>query len=505
MPPVSQVEIVAQWDDPWWRLCNLYWIQDEDGLKVPFQPNEEQAHFYQHQWLLNTILKARQLGFTTFIDLMALDACLFSGNFTAGIIAHSLDDAKKIFRRKIKFPYDHLPEELKRAVAVVKDTGSEMVFSNGSEISVSTSMRSGTVQFLHVSEFGKICRKYPDKAEEIVTGAFQAVHAGNRIYVESTAEGRSGYFYEQCKAARDRKRLGQTLSRLDFKFHFYPWWQKRSYRLPADSAVIPVELAEYFTGLNRDDGVVLDAEQQAWYAKKLEVLGEKMKQEFPSTPDEAFFQALVGSYYGSVLARMRTQGRIGTVKHVASLPVNTFWDLGRNDSTAIWFHQQVAGEHRFIRYLEDSGQGLAYYWGLLEDLRIRDGFVYGEHYLPHDAENKNLEHDISRVERLVELGMEYRSIVVVPRVADVNDGIEAVRTVLPACWIDQAGCDLGLKCLEEYQKEWDERHGVFRNRPLHNHASNGADAFRQFAQGYGARRSMTSVGTRRKVRSYKSI
>ena len=110
-----------------------------------------------------------------------------------------------------------------------------------------------------------------------------------------------------------------------------------------------------------------------------------------------------------------------------------------------------------------------------------EGF-FGRHYLPHDANNKNLEHNQSRVERLEELGMEAGSIEVVERIDHINDGIEMVRRVLPTCWIDSEQCDQGIVCLEEYQKKWNERVGAFMDNPLHNHASNGCDAFRQFAQ-----------------------
>lgn len=504
---ITRVEIPeTQWEDPLWRLCNLYYIQDEKGKRVPFSPNEEQLHFYHNQWLLNVILKARQLGFTTLIDLIALDACLFTPNFVAGIIAHNLEDVKKIFRRKIKYPYDNLPDGLKARIPIKKDTESELIFINDSEISVGTSMRSGTLQFLHVSEFGKICRKYPDKAEEIVTGAFQAVHAGQRIYVESTAEGRSGNFYNLCKTAQDKKKTGGTLSELDFKFHFYPWWKKTSYRLNPEGVLITLDLREYFKKLKDEQGIPLDDWQQAWYSKKFETLGEKMFQEHPSYPEEAFHQALIGSYYGSILSKMRQQGRIRKVPFTPGIPVNTFWDLGRNDCTAIWMHQFVAGEHRFIRYFEDNGCGLDRYVLYLNELTISEGYLFGDYYLPHDAENKNLEHNQSRVERLVELKVPYSKIQVVERISNIDDGIALVRKTLPSCWIDEESCDKGLVCLEEYQKQWDERNGVFRNAPLHNHASNGADAFRQFAQGYRSQSVGRSEAIKRsRPRSHKVI
>lgn len=495
---------VSRWSDPLWRLHNLYWIQDEQGKKVRFRPNEEQEHFYRNQWYLNVILKARQLGFTTFIDLMALDACLWNENFAAGIIAHNLGDAQKIFRKKIKYPYEHLPDAIKAKVPIVKDNAAELLFANNSEISVGTSMRSGTLQFLHVSEFGKICRKYQDKAEEIVTGAFNAVHSGQRIYVESTAEGRSGQFYDMCKIAQDNKRSGRKLSPLDFKFHFYPWYQKRHYVLDPSQVVWTKEMRAYFQELKDKAGIELTPQQQAWYIKKASTMGDKMKQEFPSTPEEAFEAAIIGSYYGSILTKMRGQGRIRRVLPVDGQPVNTFWDLGRNDVTAIWFHQHVAGEHRFIRYFEDSGEDLGHYFRYLENLRIERGWIFGRHFLPHDAENKSLERNESRVDRLVELGIEYSKIKVVDRIDDINNGIEMVRSILPQCWIDEEDCAQGIVCLEEYQKVWDDRNGVFRNHPLHNHASNGADAFRQFAQGWEPQR-VTRVPRAGRPRSFRTV
>lgn len=475
---------LTDWGNPLWRLNNLYWIQNEQGNKVRFELNLEQIDFYHAQWYLNAILKARQLGFTTFIDIMALDCCLFTPNFMAGIIAHNLDDAGKIFRKKIKFPYDNMSSGLRDAIPLKKDTGSQLVFANDSEITVGTSMRSGTLQLLHVSEFGKICRKHPEKAEEIVTGAFNAVHEGHRIYIESTAEGRSGHFYEICKKSQDNKRAGIALTKLDFKFHFYPWHEKPSYAINPDEVMIIAEYRDYFKKLEDEQGIKLTARQQAWYVKKASVMGEKMKQEFPSYPEEAFEQAIIGSYYGSILAKMRTQGRISKVPHVASMPVNTFWDLGRNDCTAIWLHQYVGGEHRFIGYYENNGEDLAHYYRYLDELRVGKDYIFGRHYLPHDANNKNLEHNQSRVERLEELGMDSRSIEVVGRIENINDGIEMVRKALPACWIDAVECDKGIVCLEEYQKKWDERQSCFKDYPLHNHASNGADAFRQFAQAF---------------------
>lgn len=164
-------------------------------------------------WYCNLILKARQLG----ISLLFLDRCLFNSNQNAGTIAHTKEDAEILFRR-VKFAYDSLPVEIKLIRPANTDNARELQLSNGSTLRVGTSMRSSTLQYLHISEFGKICAKYPDKAHEIITGSLNAIAPGQYVFIESTAEGREGYFYEMCKVAQANKDSGKKLSPLDFRF-----------------------------------------------------------------------------------------------------------------------------------------------------------------------------------------------------------------------------------------------------------------------------------------------
>jgi len=481
-----------QWSDWKWRLSNLYWIVTDDGEEVPFRPNEMQLQFIEELWYLNVILKARQHGFTTLIDVLGLDQCVFNSNTAAGIIAHTREAAEAIFRNKVLFPYKKLPDGLRQARTLEKDTGKELVFDNGSSIGVGTSMRSGTLQFLHVSEFGKIAAKFPEKAREIKTGSFNTVHAGQFIFVESTAEGAGGDYFDMVKKARKLAELvaagSARLTEMDFKFHFYPWYLKSEYRLDPTGVPIPDSYRKYFAELEVFHGISLMPAQQAWYVKKAEMLTREgkddldMKREFPSTSDEAFQVAVHGTYYGPQMAQARKQNRVRQVPHVPGMPVNTFWDLGRNDTTAIWFHQYIASEHRFPKCYENSGEDLAHYVKVLQDT----GYLFGKHYLPHDADNENLERGESRVDRLVELGIPREKIIVVPRVEDVNVGIELTRAILPLCYFDLEGCEDGIRALESYKKLWDDKLATYRQEPLHDWASNYADALRQFAQGWNA-------------------
>lgn len=478
-----QIEAVrAKLGDPIWRLNNLYFITDASGKRVQFKMNWAQRTFLRAMWFLNVILKARQLGMTTFIQIFILDRCLFNSNVRAGVIAHNKEDAQVFFRDKIKFAYDNLPEWLKAERPALKNDSGELLLANNSSIRVGTSMRSGTLQYLHVSEYGKICRKYPEKAKEIRTGALNAVHAGHFVFVESTAEGRAGDYFDLCERARKLLDSGKQPTTMDYKFHFFAWWQDPRYRLDPAGVVIEPKMTEYFARLKDKHGIELDAHQKAWYAKKSVDQGEAMKQEFPSTPDEAFEVAIEGAFYGTQMTYLRKKGRIREVPWEPALPVNTFWDLGMNDSMTIWFHQRVGLENRLIDYYQNSGEGIQHYAKILKD----KGYLYGTHYMPHDIAVRELGNNgKSRKEAAENLGIKPIEKVTRPKnLEEVLDGIETVREFLMTCWIDEQNCAEGIRAVDNYQKEWDDNAGTWKKGPLHNWASHGSDALRTGATGF---------------------
>lgn len=185
----------------------------------------------------------------------------------------------------------------------------------------------------------------------------------------------------------------------------------------------------------------------------------------------SFTASLVGSYYGKLIEE--SQDRITSVPYEPSLPVLTFWDLGIGDSTAIWFCQLVSGEIRVIDFYENHGYPLSHYHEVLQ----KKGYRYEYDGVPHDAKVRELGSGRTRVETLVDLGRNPR---LVPS-HKVEDGINAVRQVLPRCWFDAAKCAKGLKALKHYQKEWDEDKRCFKDAPLHDWTSHAADAFRYLA------------------------
>lgn len=460
-----------------WRLSNLYTIVNEAGQEVPFRPNEAQLQFLDELHDANIILKARQLGFTTLCCLIYLDACLFKPNTAAGVIAHRLDDAKTIFRDKVKRPYDRLPDELKERCPAVQDSADTLSFGNGSSIRVSTSMRSGTLQYLHVSEFGKICAQYPEKAREIVTGSLNTVHAGQFIVIESTAEGQDGAFYRMVQEARRMKDAKASLTSLDYKFHFFPWWQEKSYALDGALVDIGEEYRRYFDQLAAININLTDG-QKAWYVKKdLQNEGD-MRREYPSTPDEAFEQALEGAYFSTQLAIANKHGRIGGFPFDPRFVVNTFWDLGRNDFTVIWLHQFIAGYHRFIGYYENSGEFIGHYVKWLRDWAEERQAVFGEHWMPHDGKTNSVWLPNGSLGVMSDLKF---SPIVAQRPLNKVESITQARAVFPRCQFDAAGCSEGLKRLRAYRKEWDDLRGVWKDTPRHDDASHGADGFMTFA------------------------
>lgn len=528
-----------QWASLEWRLDNLYWIVDKQAKRVRFRMNPQQRQFIRRLWYRNLILKARQLGFSTLCQLLQFDQALFNVNHTGVVIADTLPNASKLFK-KIEFAYENLPPLLQRLIDLdSRNAGSSIAFAHEdpvtgipqpSSISVGVSSRGGTVNLLHVSELGKIALKFPQRAEEINTGAFESVPADGIAIVESTAEGAFGLFYDLCEPAMKRMEAGKAETQLDWRLHFFPWFDSADYCLSdEDTALveIPEELRKYFAKLEAELRIRLSPGQRAWYAKTKERLKRKMKQEYPSTPKEAFEQAIEGAVLGEEMTFLREQGRLTVVPLDPNYAVNTFWDFGvgidntgGGDTHSIWFHQQVGVQHRWFYYVSGHGKGLRHWWlDVCQAHRARHKYQWGVHVLPHDADTEMLGEEVTTKRRILEsLGMgngtDGGQIYVVPRIPTIGIGIEMMRKELVGNhWFydhtpddekgEDMGCGKGIKCLDGYQFEWDDRRGVFAAKPLHNWASHGCDAWRQYAQSAG-KVTLTAAGTDQSFTAHKT-
>ena len=194
----------------------------------------------------------------------------------------------------------------------------------------------------------------------------------------------------------------------------------------------------------------------------------------------SFNAAITGSYFGSIIDGLAKEGRIGDVPFDDNLDVETWWDLGLNDSTSIWFVQKHKGEIRLIDYYENSGFGLDHYIDVLNNKPYSED--YSKHIAPHDIKVRELGNfGKSRLDSALELGISFE---VAPKVS-VEDGIEAVRKNLQNCWFDKSRCGTAVEYLKAYQKRYDDKNQTFRNKPLHNYASHCADSFRTGIVGQG--------------------
>lgn len=477
---------VEQFSDWRWRLNNLYYIVGKDGVRTLFQMNWAQETLFDEMHYMNAILKARQLGFTTFIQIFMLDACVFNRDIRAGTIAHTLGDAQVIFRDKVKYPYDNLPDQIRHAVAIQQSNSTELLLSNNSSIRVGTSLRSGTLQYLHISEYGKICAKYPEKAREIRTGALNTVQAGQLVFMESTAEGQEGDFFDVCETAQIKQRSASRLTPLDWKFHFFPWWKMPEYEIDPEGVVITDAMAKHFAKLEDNSGITLNDRQKAWYVKKAESQKGDMKREYPSTPSEAFEASVEGAYYADQMARADLEQRIGIFPHDPRYPVHSISDIGMDDANTTWLFQIVPGRVRLIGYFEIVGGGMDAQIDELEKRRKDKGYIYGTHYMPHDIKVREWTRGgLTRIEVML-AEVKKRNLGTVEKVerAYIEDQINGTRRLLDSCEFDEAAVGHGLKCLRNYRKEWDEDLGRWKDKPHHDWASHGASAFAGLALFY---------------------
>ena len=369
---------------------------------------------------------------------------------------------------------------------MLRDSADELIFANNSSIRVSTSMRSGTLQYLHISEYGQLCANFPEKAREVRTGALNTIQAGQVVFIESTADGHEGHFYDLCEAAQTRQRMGSPLTPLDFKFNFFPWWKAPEYEIDPAGVIIDDTFRRYFDTLEELHGISLSAAQRAWYVKKSDTQLEDMKREYPSTPEEAFEASVEGAYYAQQMAKAELQQRIGSFSADPGYKVNTAWDIGIGDDTAIWCFQIMPGVVRLLGYYSNSGEGLPHYLDKLEMMGAEKGWTFGTHYMPHDIQVRSWTDGMTRIEMMLREVHKRRlgkHVVKVPN-HRVEDGINSTRRLLGICQFDAGPTSEGIKCLKNYRKDWDGERGVWKDRPRHDSASHGADAFRSLALSY---------------------
>lgn len=403
-------------------------------IQTGYNPRKIQAWLHQNFKRFNVVVAHRRLGKTVCCVNEMLDRALKNGkkNPQYAYIAPYYSQAKRIV-------WDYLKEFTKNIPGVKVHEG---------ELKVEIKRRTDTIRFYVLGA---------DNPDSI-----------RGIYLDGVILDEFGQFVRTVwtqvvrPTLSDRKGWAIFIGTPRGQNHFYHMYK------------FAKQTNDWFTALLKaSETGIIDEEE-------LQDLKETMDpDDFEQEYECSFNAANKGSYYGPILEKMKD--KVVKVPHDPALEVFTAWDLGIDDMTAIWFYQNNRGTPQIIEYLEESGQGLPHYVALLK----ARSYVYGTHFLPHDAQARELGTGKTRVETLRSLGL--RDIVVVSR-QSVEDGINAVRNLLPKCYFDEKNCDRGLDALRNYQRKFDEKAQTFLQKPLHDWSSHGADAFRTLALSFRERR-----------------
>ena len=461
--------------DKMWRINNLYKIRNKKGELIKFKLNRAQSHYHENKWFRNLILKSRQLGFTTYESIDSLDDTLFTPNFDALMIAHNLEAGESIFTKKISFAWDKLPDTLKAFWSVDNKTSKTLKFDFGekgfSSLAVDTSGRSGTYQRLHVTELADISKKYPKKVPDIIEGTLPAVPTTGRVDIESTSQGASGEFYEMFNEAWGE----EPKSALQYRAHFYNWtWDDDELQSIKPILFSEMQEGDKFKDYARKHN--LDNIQITYYYLKWLSLNKKwnaLKREYPTTPEEAFYAVSEGTFYGETVGLMQQNGQIGVFPHQRGLKVHTVWDLGVGKNMRVGFFQKDSALNRIRMVDHLVGEGSE---GLPEIIAkvLKKPYIFGKHFGPHDLESTDIGTGKTRMEMAKSVGL---SFILVPEYS-VEDGINAVYLWLDRLDVDKTNCKEWIKSMKAYEREWDEKRGMYKDDPLHNWASHDADMSR---------------------------
>ncbi len=462
-----------------WRMNNLYRIIDRESNSIPFRMNRVQKNVMDNLHNRNLILKARQLGMSTFSVLYLLDETLFNDNIAGGIVSYSLEHAQHIFRKIIGHALDTLPKELKAFTGVIQRSAREISFNNGSSLRVDTTLRGGSYPLVLVSEYGKTCARNPQKAEEVITGTLQAVPRDGKVIIESTAEGNEGFFAEMILNAA--RRGNEELTELDYKLFFYSWLEEPSYVIE-QNIIYDVSYTDYFNKLEKENSIIITQPQRNWYAIQGNTLGDKIKQEFPTTISEAFLTSSDAFYYAEAVNKAYQDGRcLYNALYDALLPLYVSMDIGVNDLTVMVFFQVAHGEIRVIDYYEDKNKGIDFYAKfLLQDKK----YHYNTIFLPHDSVKRDpldVSNSYERDFRRLFNGTN-TSFHVLKRM-DKQLSISHSKIMLDRCVFNVTKVKPYVDKLTKYRKKWNEGTGRYLEEPLHNEASNYADCHQYMCQG----------------------
>lgn len=495
----------ARMDSPIWRICNIYSIKNKKGKRIPFRPNRPQravlkAFFIERKKKL-FIPKARQLGISTLIGIIILDAALFGSGVQCSISDYVGGNARKKLARIIDFGFEALPPEWRgmwEKVIYNRQLGEWRIKRKGADVMDESVVfggdqpRGDTYQILHLSELGETQVKAPERAKEIFEGALETAELEHVVIETTWHGGKVGVLYSLVKEAMETPDEKKDIER-DYFILFFPWFEEPNYVNKGDAAQITTETRAYFASLSGETGREFSDAQMLWYQKKKRSLLHRIYSVYPSRLSEIFLAPVDGAIYASEIDEARVSGRILPDLYDRSKPVHTLWDFGSPKNTiVVYFQIKEDGTVNFIEadvVESDDGKGTSIS-GL--DLTLPNrvsymkgkGYTYGTHYLPHDGGSRagDLRYRVTWQQDLINCGLPGK-FTVIPRVERVGIGINKVKTMFDRFRFDTK-CSTWVDGLAMYRYRVDPSDPKkFTSEPLHDFASHLADPLRVLGEG----------------------
>ena len=421
-------------------------------VKIPYKPRPIQAEMHTHLKRWNVLVMHRRFGKTVWAvnELIKKALTCELPRPRVAFVAPTFTQAKRIAWDYVKYYAGVIPG------ATFNETELRVDFPNGARLTLLSAENPDSLRgiYLDLCIFDEFGMQNPRVWGEVVRPALSD-REGGAVFLGTPAG--HNHFFDLLEQAKSEEANGSD-----------QWYWK----------IVKASESQ----------LVKEAELDA---ARVQMTPEQYEQEYECS----FTAAIIGAYYGKLLADADDTGRITRVPYDPAYPVHTAWDLGINDSTAIWFAQVFrGGAVNVIDYYESSGVGLGHY---AEILRQKD-YHWGDHLAPHDIEVRELGSGKSRLETAFSLGIRFR---VIPKMK-VADGINAARMLLPKCHFDRDKCDTGVEMLRQYRQEWDDRKKTFRDHPRHDFTSHAADAFRYLAVGLENKQSFTKPPQQVAVNEY---
>lgn len=493
--PEQLARLEARLRDRMWRLCSgeIYKISTADGRGIiPFIPSPEQRKIFEaliggsKQLMLP---KCRRPGFSTALGIWSVDSLLFVGGLQISLIDQNQEDASRKLENIVLLAFDELPSWLRLRCKVYSRHGSQfsvaMAGKRRSTFYAGMNARGGSNDLLWVSEWGVIQFEDPKRSAKIRSGALPSARHGITVVETTWAGGKRGDVFELLEPVL----LGESD---DWDVLFSPWW-KDARNVHATAKVDAVAL-KYFAGIQaRADaaGIEFTAEQVRWWAAEKRRQGIFMNRENPTFMDEMWLSPVVGAIYAEAIEQARAEGRISAFPIDRNSLVHTSWDLGAPRQTVVWYFQIVGPWIRIIdcdRSLDlTMMQRVAHMKG--------KGYLYGNHFLPHDAQQTKtsgltmateLASAWLKVDLEATVANDYHraNLKFVPRCHGVWPGINHVLQMFPALQFIAGPCEGGIEALSMYRTPDGSKDATALSRPepVHDWSSHTADALRTFGE-----------------------